>query len=452
MRFAVPVHTVRGHCAMPAHVERHDVAIIGAGAAGISAARQLHDAGLDIVVLEARDRIGGRILTHINGRCLFPIEMGAEFIHGRAPEIRDVVQQAGLTAVDVNGRRWRTVRRHPQPFDDFWERLSGVMTRVPAQGPDRTFQAFLETNPGGRRLASDRRLARGFVEGFHGADPRLISARAVSESDPGDDQEERRTGRVLEGFDRVVWSVASPLVERVRLSSVVTSVGWEPGSVEIDVHSAERRTRRHVVARAVIVTVPLGVLKAGAGEEGAIRFEPALTEKAAVLDQLAVGNVARVVLLFHRPFWPREMDTLTFLHAERLDFQTFWTAYPLSTPAITAWSGGPSAETLVRKKASQLIDRAIASVAGAYGVPVRRVRSAFETAWLHDWAADPFARGAYSYQRAGGMEAPRNLSRPIRGTVFFAGEAADAEGATGTVHGALASGRRAAAQVMRALK
>jgi monoamine oxidase len=79
------------------------------------------------------------------------------------------------------------------------------------------------------------------------------------------------------------------------------------------------------------------------------------------------------------------------------------------------------------------------------------MRSQVEETWMHDWVHDPFARGAYSYSMVGGAEAPRALARPLAGTLFFAGEATDTEGATGTVHGAIASGRRAARQAIKAI-
>jgi monoamine oxidase len=99
----------------------------------------------------------------------------------------------------------------------------------------------------------------------------------------------------------------------------------------------------------------------------------------------------------------------------------------------------------------EIEDRAINSLARQLGLSPRRIRGMVEAAWLHDWEHDPFSRGAYSYQTVGGVDAPAALARPLRGTLFFAGEAADPEGRTGTVHGAIATGRRAAAEVERSL-
>jgi monoamine oxidase len=98
-----------------------------------------------------------------------------------------------------------------------------------------------------------------------------------------------------------------------------------------------------------------------------------------------------------------------------------------------------------------LIERAQSTLARALGVSGERVKHEVAQAWTHDWLNDPFARGAYSYQKVGGADAPSEMARPIDGTLFFAGEASDSSGATGTVHGAIASGARAARQVLHSL-
>src|SRR5262249_4424352 len=105
---------------MGAKSHEHEVIVIGAGVAGLAAARHLHDAGLTATVLDARDRIGGRIFTIRDSRSTLPIELGAEFVHGRAPEIRDVVDAASLTMVDIGGTRWAPSPTTLRPFDDFW--------------------------------------------------------------------------------------------------------------------------------------------------------------------------------------------------------------------------------------------------------------------------------------------------------------------------------------------
>jgi monoamine oxidase len=435
------------------------VIVVGAGAAGLAAARTLHDAGIDVVVLEARDRIGGRVLTVVDPTTTLPLELGAEFIHGRASELRALLDQASITSLDVDGTRWRVTPAGWRPFDDFWERVDAVMKRLDHDGPDRSFDTALTQRRAQRLSTPDRRLAREFVEGFHAADPALVSATVMAESgSPGGDERERRLGRVLGGYDRVLTWLASPIARRVRLSTVVSAVAWKRGQVSISIEGS----RQHpLTGRAAIITVPLGVLKAAPDQRGAIAFTPPLNSKTRALDRLAVGSVVRVVLRLADRFWadqslPRArgrdgLDRMSFLHADGPDFPVWWTMYPLDSPFLVGWCGGTHARDLARLAPEALATRAMDSLARHCGVTRRRMHAMMEASWMHNWEHDPFARGAYSYQMAGGVSAPAELARPLASTLFFAGEATDTEGATGTVHGALSSGRRAARQVIRVL-
>jgi monoamine oxidase len=445
-------------------MRKTDVVIIGAGAAGLSAARTLLDHDIDVVVLEARERIGGRVFTHRDRSTPVPIELGAEFIHGSATEVDEILTSASLGSVDISGRRWQVMGEQLRPADDFWDRIDRVMGRLQKRrSPDRSFGAFLRAKPGGRRLAHDRRLALQYVEGFHAADPELISERALADGgSPQGDLRERRIGRMLDGYDRVIEWLAEPLGDRVRTGAVATRIRWAPGNVSVETQHADGRGRPHIDASAAIVAVPLGVLKAPVGELGAIEFDPELRVKQPALGRLEMGTVVRIALRLSERFWASDwyakqignpgLDTLSFLHTSDDHFPVWWTAYPVRAPVMVGWHGGPTARALSLRAPEEVEDVAIASLARQSGIAQRRMRGLVEAAWMHDWEHDPFSRGAYSYHAVGGVDAPTTLARPVRGTLFFAGEAADVEGRTGTVHGAIATGRRAAGEVERSLK
>ena len=172
--------------------------------------------------------------------------------------------------------------------------------------------------------------------------------------------------------------------------------------------------------------------------------------------------MVRVAIRFHDRFWASEwfarqagsdeLDTLSFLHTSDADFPVWWTAYPLRLPLLVAWCGGPRARRLAQLGPDEIQRRAKASLARQLRLSPARVQRFVSAMWMHDWEHDPFARGAYSYQAVGGASAPARLARPLRGTLFFAGEAADPGGRTGTVHGAIATGRRAAKEALRVLR
>ena len=453
--------------------------VIGAGAAGLAAARSLHDAGLNIVVLEARRRIGGRICTHREPGLPEPIELGAEFIHGDAPETRAILDEAGLRSVDVGGRRFETVNPASasaggrlRPADDYWQRLHRVLRHLDVSADsDESFRQFLDRKPGGRRDARNRRLALQFFEGFLAADSRRGSSKALAgHDDPSGDARAQRMGRVVDGYDRVVDALSEPIVARIKRSVIVTRVGWRPGTVAVHSRAAAAggpqhetqvgRARPIIHARRVVITVPLGVLKAPPGETGSIDFIPALTQKAEALERMAMGSVVRVVLRFKTRFWTavdferraggEALESLAFVQSDDEDFPVWWTQYPLRAPVMVGWCGGPRARVLDRLPPDRLADCAIASLARALGLSRRRLRAMVEGTWSHRWDADPLTRGAYSYQLVGGATAPDALARPLRSTLFFAGEATAPDGRIGSVDGAIASGLRAARQVRRA--
>jgi monoamine oxidase len=444
--------------------ERVDVVIVGAGVAGLAAARRLVEAGARVVVLEGRARIGGRVLTVRDSRLPIPIELGAEFVHGSAVEVMDVAREARLAVCDVHGERWRAERGKLTPLDEneFWDRLNHVMRRLSARRtPDRSFADFLAASSGGRALARDRALALEFVQGFHAADATAISERSLADGGAPDSEEEERQARVLDGYDRIPAALAAPVAHHIRLSHPVDHIAWEPGAVEVryrrSVHSRGSATSGSIGARAAIITVPLGVLQATSGG-AAIVFTPDVVGTRRAAAQLAMGSVVRVALLFREAFWEsrvvgrkaggRSLARLSFLHSRDDDFPVWWTAAPVRAPLLVGWAGGPKATWLLASNAT-IEDSALAAIARQLGMRRQRVAALVEQCWHHDWEDDPFSRGAYSYARVGGSRAARRLARPVADTLFFAGEASDVQGRTGTVHGAIATGHRASTEVLR---
>jgi monoamine oxidase len=436
-----------------------DVAIIGAGVAGLAAAHRLAAAGLSTVVLEARDRIGGRIHTIRDERTPVPIELGAEFVHGSASEVVEIAKQSKLVVCDIHGERWSGIGGKLKPLDDddFWSELERVMRRLdPERTPDRSFQEFLDTKPGGRTLARQRMLASEFVQGFHAADLTCISERSLADGGMPDDEAEKRQARVLDGYDRVPAALALGLAD-VRLSHVVREIAWEPGAVEIRV-ALPGDGSAVVSARAAIITVPLGVLQRTSGP-AAITFTPEIDDTRRAASQLAMGTIARIVLLFREPFWEaramqrktggRSLAGLSFVHSSDDDVPTWWTASPVRAATLVGWAGGPKALRLISRGRDEVEARAVAAITRVFGIRRQRAESLIEQCWYHDWHSDPYTMGAYSYALVGGSTAAKRLARPVADTLFFAGEAADTEGRTGTVHAAIGTGHRAAASVLR---
>lgn len=435
-----------------------EVLVIGAGVAGLAGAETLCAAGVKVRILEARNRIGGRIETVRDPDLPIPIELGAEFIHGRPGEIFEIAQAAALGIAEVASAHRHLQNGRLSGRYDLFPKIDEVFARMsdPAL-PDQTFAEFA-----GSADADPEALAwaTGYVEGFNAARADRISTRAlIQEMQASDAIDGERSFRVAEGYDHV----AQWLFERctsqgatIHLNSVVSGVRWQRGRVEVSAESATGDSHASFSADRVIITVPLGVLQAPEDARGAIRFDPPLVGLREALAHLEMGAAIRITLRFRNSFvkQQRQLFEPGFIHSGDEDFPTWWTtlAAPLSgsapIPALTAWVGGPKAERLSGLDDEALAGIAIDSLSRILGVKRDSIAAQVKRWYLHNWCRDPFARGAYSYVGVGGLDARRALAAPVEQTLYFAGEASETEGHGATVHGAIASGWRAARQIL----
>lgn len=410
---------------------KYDVVIIGAGAAGLAAARVLSGAGRSVCVLEARPRIGGRVHTLHVSELPVPVELGAEFVHGESATTFGIVDAAALTACELPDDHWWSGHGRRERIPDFWGRIDAVRAKIGALRRDVSFAEFLRRQRLQPRL---RELARTFVEGYHASHADRISARVLRKADQ--EQEDPRGNaqfRLTGGQDALIeWLRAGldPRRTEIRLSTPVSLVAWSKGGAVID---------GRVRAAAAIITVPIGVWKAGA-----LRFEPPLSEKENALSKIEAGHVVKIAFQFRERWW----DEINFLHTSDRFMPTWWTTAPVRSPILTGWAGGHAADALLAEGGQAMVDRALDSMSTAFGVPRRKLDTTLVATFTHDWQNDPFSRCAYSYAAVGGENAARALARPVRRTLFFAGEATSSD-ETGTVAGAIDSGYRAAREVLQ---
>lgn len=429
-----------------------DVAVLGAGAAGLSAARVLAEAGRSVLILEARDRIGGRILTVGDPVLPLPVELGAEFIHGSAPETFELLRRSGLSAIDTAGSRWTLREGRPSPRADVFGAVRKLMQQVDSLSEeDLSVEEFLARHESDRALQAACAYARMMVEGFDAADPRRASVRAIAREWSAMDGGQLRPSGGYGALMQYLARLAEGHGAQIRLQTLVREVDW--GGSEVGIEADSPAGPVEATARCALVTFPVSVLQRPPDASGAVRFEPPLAEKAEALRGIALGPVVKVILRFRHAFWEQLQDgryrDAGFLHAPECPFPTVWTALPARIPLLTAWTGGPRAERL-EGSPEQIVAAALDTVRVLFGLGPE-VRDELVAAYFHDWQQDPFARGAYSYLTVGGRGAPKAIARPLRDALFFAGEAASA-GDSGTVEAALQSGRRAAEEILRRLR
>ncbi|MGH8217022.1 MAG: flavin monoamine oxidase family protein [Steroidobacteraceae bacterium] len=427
-----------------------DVAVLGAGAAGLAAAAALTERGLAVSVVEARERVGGRIFTLADPSLDWPIELGAEFIHGRAPATRALLEQSGGIAIDTAGARWTLREGRPTPREDVFAGMQQLMRRVESlPDEDLSVEEFLTREARDPSLEAACTHARMMVEGFDAADPRRASVRAIANEWSGMDGGQ---GRPSGGYGELTTHLARSLVAgggQLHLQSVLRRVQWRAGAVTVIADTPAGPLE--LAARCALVALPVSVLKRPSAEPDGVWFAPPLEEKAAALRGVEVGPVVKVVLRFRRAFWEEmhggRFRDAGFLHSPEAPFRTIWTALPTRMPLLTAWAGGPRAVELAGSSRDELIESALVSVRSVLGAGPE-VRDELTAAYAHDWLRDRHAQGAYSYITVGGCGAPAELARPLRDTLYFAGEAAN-PGESGTVEAALQSGRRAAHEIAK---
>jgi monoamine oxidase len=436
-----------------------EVIIIGAGMAGLAAACELGRAGVPVQIIEARDRIGGRVLTVRDEACNAPVELGAEFIHGCPPETLKFLQNAKVHITEVQGDSW-CVNADQLAKCDFESEVDSILDNMDDSSPDEPFQQYLErccrhANPEAKQRATS------YVSGFNAADPGLVGTHWLVQGMRAEEQiQGDRAFRSPNGYSDLVDIFRQQLEQYgipVRTGNVVESVAWNPGNAEVSVHGANGVSIFE--AARVLVTLPLSMLKLSARHHGAIRFSPELPAQVGnALDKLEMGKVVRVVLRFRERFWenirPRRNESLSemsFLFSQDEWFPTWWTNMPRKDPILVGWAPFRSAERLSGQTESFIVDRSLQTLGGLLKVSPRELEGLLGKAYVHDWQSDPFSRGAYSYGKVGAVEAESVLAEPLQGTLFFAGEATDIAGHNGTVHGAIASGCRAARQIMQVL-
>jgi monoamine oxidase len=408
-----------------------DVIIIGAGAAGLMAAREFQQAGLDFLILEARDRVGGRALTLEKK---FPIEYGPEFLHGKTSLTDALMQEYGHYAFDFQG-----------PPDEFLDELSQAFSKLKKPKKDLSFLDSMKALP--RSKKKDRLFA--FVEGFDAADLDQVSLQALLEAtDQVSDDEERKLRRLVHGYGPLMTAISQDLSRELRLQHTVKKISWKKGTVTVE--GKNQRDAFELRAKSILVTLPLSVLKSS-GLPASVQIEPSLPGFTETLAQTHMGQVTKVVLEAD----PELMNAFhqkgeSFRSSYELHFTAWWGSKPMDWPMLTAWAGGAHARALNEMSVDERVRCLTDDLGKLLSWSQARIQKAIRKIHEHRWADDPFSLGAYSYPAVRTQPKPK-MKLVYQNTVFFAGEAFHPEKG-GTVEGAFVSGKDAAKKMIRFLK
>ena len=419
-----------------------DVIIVGAGAAGLAAARRLSEIGKAITILEARDRIGGRIHTISGEGFSFPVEAGAEFMHGDLPHTKALMKEANVSYYAGEGRAWNVKKNTLSEGDLFHEDWDTFMIKLQQLDHDMTIGDFLTSYFNDPKFHELSDSVRRFVEGYDAADVSKASAFSLREEWSNEDiQGYRPTGGYTQLMDFLLREIQRHS-GRLKLSTVVKKVVWRQNFVEVIDDKG-----KVFGAKNVLITVPVAVLKSGD-----ITFDPPLDNHRRALNDLETGGVIKFLVEFKDRIWERRSDDgirhmpgLNFIFSDAV-VPTWWTQMPNDLPLLTGWLAGPAINQIQRDN-RELLTLGFESLGYLFGVSGKRIMQEVRAARVVNWKADPYAQGAYAYATLKTFEGVKIFSKPVEQTIYFAGEAFYDGAEMGTVEAALASGDQAAEKI-----
>jgi monoamine oxidase len=406
-----------------------EVVVIGAGSAGLSAAARLKAAGVSVLVLEAKDRVGGRAHT-LQGPSGAALDMGCGWLHSADQnEWARLAAPMGFT-VDHTPAAWTkpslTVNfpaEDQAAYRNVFEAFEDRLAQAAEGGTDMAASTLIREDE--RRWAP---LLNAFSGYYNGAPFDRISVKDYAAYQPTDEN-----WRVREGYGTLIAALAADL--DVRLNTPVTRV--EHGGAGVRVVTASGV----IEARAAILAVSTTVLA-----DALIAFDPPLPDKREAASNLPLGHVEKAFLNLLRPeAWPEEQMVRGRIDSADTGGYTF---RPLGMPVIEGFYGGDLAETLEGEGAGAFCAFAIEELVAVLGSDFRK---AVEPVAESAWRTDPFIRGAYSHARVGQSGARAILAAPVADRLFFAGEACSPH-AFSTAHGAYETGVVAAEAALKALR
>lgn len=414
------------------------IVIVGAGAAGLMAARALARTGKRVTLLEARDRCGGRIHPLPASEFGYAADGGAEFVHGEAPVTRGLAREAGLSVRTIGGTQWSFDGKafsQENPRDPYGAKLHAAVKELT---DDLTVADFLRRHFAGPEYARLRHAVERMVEGYDAADPERASTLALRDEWMNDGHATQ--GRIDGGYGRLIDFLAAECRKSgaaIHLGAVVAAIEESGGKVVVRCAGGEEQ-----ICDRVILTVPLPLLRE-------IALPAAARTKAAAADDIGFGSVIKLLLRFKRPWWREreELADMLFLLSDEI-IPVWWTRQPDQHHVLTGWFGGPRTAELSHLDPQGLIDAGLDSLAAIFNQPREDIARDLVASTAANWAHDPFARGAYSWATPQTRAAQEILAH-ADGPVLFSGEALYRGRDMGTVEAALASGLETAGLILQ---
>lgn len=426
-------------------MEKFDVIIIGAGAAGLMAANILSDAKKKVCIVEARDRIGGRVHTILNSGFSKPIEAGAEFIHGNLSVTISLLKKYGIQYHRTEGELWQLKNDDLKKREDFIEHADEIMKKLNELKTDMSIAEFLNKYFADDKYADMKRSLQQYIEGYEAADINYFSSLALKEEWESEDEEQYR---IEGGYGALLEHLKNDCIQNgcaIYFNETAKAIKWNEGNVEVT--TKENKT---FTAGKIVITVPLPLLtdeKFAAG----ISFEPQLPVINEAAKQIGYGGVIKVIIEFDHAFWEtgevRKAGNMFFVFSEEI-IPTWWSQLPDEIPMLTGWMAGPKTKELEHADDDKILQQALRSLCSLFDIHIEILQQYIKSSYVHNWLCDPFSKGAYSYNTTTSAAAKKIFATPVANTLYFAGEAFNAS-SNATVDAALTSGKNIAKLILQ---
>lgn len=422
----------------------YDVIIIGGGAAGLMAAKILSSNHKKVLLLEAKDRLGGRIFS-VN-KFSFPAEGGAEFIHGNLKTTFDLLKEADLKKEKVKGTFCRIKNGkwyaddHPVPG---WELLIQKMNDCKE---DVSAQGFLETFFKEKKYEELKSFFTKYIEGYDAADPAKTSIFAIRKEMESGDQPQYRPQF---GYTSLIDFLKNDCLKNgvvIKLNEPVIKISRNKN---IEIFTSQKK----YFCKKVVCAIPLGILQATRKQKGFIEFPEFLKSHLNAAKQIGNGPVIKLLIEFNKSFWldekflkEKNISAPSYFFTDTM-VPTWWTQYPSKKPLLTGWIAGPSSFRMRNYSAAKFKEIILASLARIFNLPVEDLQKRLKNFRVMNWINEDYILGGYSYSTLQTKKARRILCEPFENLFYFAGEYVP-DNSSSTVDAALLSGKSVAEQIL----
>jgi monoamine oxidase len=422
----------------------YDIIIVGGGAAGLMAAKVLSAGGKKILLLEAKNNLGGRIhgLENFWG----PAEGGAEFIHGNLKTTLSLLKEANLKKEKVKGQLCRVEHGKWKANNDivpYWDRL---LKRMEACKEDMSVNDFLQYFFHEKKYDVLRRQFTRYVEGYDAADTKNTSIFAIREEMEGEDEGQYRPKPGYMALIDFLKEECLKFNAKIKAGEPVLQITTGK-NIEVITSAAKYSCLK------IIIAIPLGVLQCCFTAKEVINFPACLKGHVDAAKTIGNGGVIKFLMEFDEAFWldkefldEKNVPPSSYILTDTV-IPTWWTQYPATNPLLTGWLAGPASYKMRNYSEKRLKKIAMESLSAVFLMPVSHLESRLRVSKIINWINEPYILGGYSYPTLPAEKARGVLTQPVQNSFYFAGEYA-AKNSLSTVDAALQSGKDVAEKIL----